>query len=128
MVLPTTSDGDGERAFGADSTARPVDFRARALWLWPGVDRRRLGRTGGDLMRTARVVERRTALPVEEIVVMLRAPRHRTNVADHWYDPDAVTFGEVRLIGVMVDTTRAIAPPPRKVAATAGRQARRPAD
>lgn len=49
------------------------DVRGRALAMWPGLDRRKLTRTRGDLQRVARLVERRTALPRESILRILRA-------------------------------------------------------
>jgi len=54
------------------------DYRARALALWPRLDPLKLRRTRGDVMRIARLVERRTACSLETIVGMLtreeRAP------------------------------------------------------
>jgi hypothetical protein len=55
-------------------TAQPtaqLDFRARALAIWPGIDRQKLRRTQGDPLRIARLVERRTRLPIEAIVSLL---------------------------------------------------------
>jgi hypothetical protein len=48
-----------------------VDVRRRALLLWPGLDRRKLSRTGGRPRRVARLVERRTSLTVDVILGML---------------------------------------------------------
>ena len=48
-----------------------VDYRPRALSLWPGLDRAKLRRTGGQARRVARLVEQRTRLPPEAIVGML---------------------------------------------------------
>jgi hypothetical protein len=48
-----------------------LDFRARALAIWPGIDPRKLRRTQGDPLRIARLVERRTRLPIESIVSLL---------------------------------------------------------
>ncbi len=50
------------------------DVRARALLLWPGLDRKKLTRTCGDPHRVARLIERRSALPREEILGMLSVP------------------------------------------------------
>lgn len=50
-----------------------VDVRARALAVWPGLDRRKLTRTCGRPERVARLVERRTALSRECILRILRA-------------------------------------------------------
>lgn len=48
-----------------------VDARARALAMWPGLDRRKLARTCGDPVRIARLIERRTALPRDSIIGIL---------------------------------------------------------
>jgi hypothetical protein len=48
-----------------------VDFKARALAIWPGLDRQKLRRTHGDPVRIARLVEHRTRLPIEAIVSLL---------------------------------------------------------
>ena len=47
------------------------DYRARALVLWPRLDPDRLRRTRGDVMRIARLVERRTSCSIEIIIGML---------------------------------------------------------
>ncbi len=47
------------------------DPRQRALLLWPGLDRPKLARTGGQPGRVARLVGRRTALSHETILRML---------------------------------------------------------
>lgn len=46
-------------------------YERRALVLWPRLDREKLRRTHGDPARIARLVARRTTLPVEKIVLML---------------------------------------------------------
>ena len=48
-----------------------TDFKARALAIWPGLDRQKLWRTHGDPVRIARLVEHRTRLPIEAIVSLL---------------------------------------------------------
>jgi len=53
---------------------RQQDPRVRALALWPRLDRRKLARTCGDPDRVARLIERRTALPHEAIMIMLLRP------------------------------------------------------
>jgi hypothetical protein len=56
------------------AVAEPVartDFKARALAIWPGLDRQKLRRTHGDPVRIARLVEHRTRLPIEAIVSLL---------------------------------------------------------
>ena len=54
-----------------EAAVPPVDVRARALAIWPRLDRRKLTRTCGDPRRVARLVERRTALSLEAIVAIL---------------------------------------------------------
>ena len=44
----------------------------RALALWPGLDRARLGRTRGDPRKVARLVARRTNLSEDTILEILR--------------------------------------------------------
>lgn len=69
-----------------DSSADTAQLKTRALMLWPGLDRARLGATGGDPLRIARLVARRTSLPIETILAMLgvralsaRPPSHGTS-------------------------------------------------
>ena len=50
------------------------DARARALAIWPRLDRRRLNRTCGDPARVARLVGRRTSLSPEAIFRKLCTP------------------------------------------------------
>ena len=64
------SDGIRETSL---STSPAGDVRSRALATWPGLDRRKLTRTCGDPERVARLVERRTTLPRESILRILRA-------------------------------------------------------
>jgi hypothetical protein len=52
----------------------PIDCRSRALALWPGLDTQKLRRTHGEPERVARLVERRTRLPLEVIIAMLSRP------------------------------------------------------
>ena len=49
----------------------PVDLRARALVLWPRLDRARLTRTKGDPIRIARLVTRRSSLTFDGILAVL---------------------------------------------------------
>ena len=58
---------------GAPPDRVEVDVRRQALALWPGLDRRKLSRTGGRPRRVARLVERRTPLTLETILGMLTA-------------------------------------------------------
>ncbi len=48
-------------------------YAARALFLWPRLDAARLRRAKGDPLRIAKLVERRTGRPREEILAMLDA-------------------------------------------------------
>ncbi len=48
-------------------------YATRALFLWPRLDAARLRRAKGDPLRIARLVERRTGRPREEILAMLDA-------------------------------------------------------
>jgi hypothetical protein len=50
--------------------ARP-DYKRRALSIWPGLDRTRLGRAHDDPLRIARLAATRTSLPIETILVLL---------------------------------------------------------
>jgi hypothetical protein len=58
-------------AVAATPKIAAMDCRARALAIWPGLDRDKLRRTGGDPVRIARLVEHRTRLPVEAILGLL---------------------------------------------------------
>lgn len=62
---------EGLARFPASCVDPDVDVRARALMLWPRLDRRKLARTRGDPARIARLVERRTALSREAIIGIL---------------------------------------------------------
>ena len=57
-------------AAGAHSIAK-LDYRARALAIWPGLDAQKLRRTQGDPRRIARLVEHRTRLSIESIISLL---------------------------------------------------------
>jgi hypothetical protein len=57
-----------------------IDVRRAALMMWPGLDRTKLARTRGRPDLVARLVARRTALPYEVILGMLRLPPRQ---ADH---------------------------------------------
>jgi hypothetical protein len=59
------------RAKRSRADAPEPDYRARALALWPRLDGERLRRTGGDVVRIARLVERRTSCSLETIIGML---------------------------------------------------------
>ena len=55
------------------------DYRVRALALWPRLDAEKLRRTRGDVMRIARLVERRTSCSIETIVGMLMREAESAN-------------------------------------------------
>ena len=50
------------------------EYRRRALGIWPGLDRARLRRTNGDPWKIARLVQTRTSLAVEDILLLLMGP------------------------------------------------------
>lgn len=52
-------------------------YAQRALAIWPRLDVDRLRRAKGDPQRIARLVERRTGIPPEQIMAML-APAARS--------------------------------------------------
>lgn len=54
--------------------ARRVSCEARALAIWPRIDPNRLRRTKGDPRRIARLVEKRTSLSYEDILIVLGGP------------------------------------------------------
>ena len=81
--LPPAASADGD-AVGEESAApssgRPRGrsdacqaIYARALVLWPGLDRSRLTRTQGDPHKVARLIARRTVLSEESILSLLQA-------------------------------------------------------
>lgn len=59
------------------------DPRSRALAIWPRLDRSKLTRTCGDPHKVARLVARRTALPLESILRLLGVcPIDETSVTE----------------------------------------------
>jgi hypothetical protein len=62
---------DAGRVAVTDEAISPARVLARAALLWPGLDRRQLGRTGGDPQRVVRLIARRSSLPPESIREML---------------------------------------------------------
>ncbi len=56
-------------------------YQHRALFIWPGLDRRRLQRTQGDPWRIARLVASRSSLSLEAILVLLMGPEIHGHVA-----------------------------------------------
>lgn len=58
-------------ALGAPAPGPRPACERRALAHWPRLDRARLRRAGGDPVRIARLVERRSTLSREEIVAII---------------------------------------------------------
>lgn len=54
--------------------SRAAWIEERAMALWPRLDRRKVRRCAGDARCIVRVVSRRTALPTEAILRLLRQP------------------------------------------------------
>ncbi len=50
---------------------REAAYVAKAMTLWPRLDRAKLRRTGGDPARISRLVARRTALPEPAILELI---------------------------------------------------------
>ena len=48
-----------------------MDYRRRALWLWPGLERRQLRHAHDDPLWIARLVARGTRQPIETVLAML---------------------------------------------------------
>jgi hypothetical protein len=63
---------------------RPIVDR-RALSLWPRLDHRALARCHHDLDAVARLVSRRTSLPIETIRALLAAPAVPPDEAERWF-------------------------------------------
>lgn len=73
MTLTTTI-GPATHATTISPTSHdPRGYAARALAVWPRLDRARLRRAHGDPVRIARVVAARTALSTETILGILGA-------------------------------------------------------
>ena len=60
-----------EQVVFTDARRLPVNVCARALAVWPRLDRARLARTKGDPVRIARLVTRRTSLTFDCILAIL---------------------------------------------------------
>jgi hypothetical protein len=63
--------------------ASPLD--ARALALWPRLDRRRLRRCHGDPQRLVALISRRTTLPHETILALLLGTAVSRDEVDRWF-------------------------------------------
>jgi hypothetical protein len=64
-----------EHAFRCETSGEQQEIARRALVLWPRLSARLVRRCGGDPWRIARLLSRRTSLPPETIVGMLRTSR-----------------------------------------------------
>jgi hypothetical protein len=69
-VLPRTDPDVKPVTRGGGRRSLP-HYSARALAIWPGLDRVRLSRTRGDPDRITRLVQRRTTLSSESIFAVL---------------------------------------------------------
>jgi hypothetical protein len=57
----------------------------RALSLWPRLDQRALARCHHDLDAVARLVSRRTSLPIETIRALLAIPAVAPEETERWF-------------------------------------------
>ena len=69
----------------AASPASRELLRRRALAIWPRLDRAALRRAGEDVDRVASIVERRSSLPRESIIGILRMPEVTDDEAATWF-------------------------------------------
>lgn len=65
-------DSRASRSGSGDGTA--CRYNLRALSIWPRLDRRALSRCGCDPERIARLVARRTSLPIEAVLALIKGP------------------------------------------------------
>jgi hypothetical protein len=72
-------------ALGADNDESPTTIERRALALWPRLDAKALKRCGHDPRRIARLVARRTPLPLDTIMGMLRMPLVTPQDLETWF-------------------------------------------
>jgi hypothetical protein len=78
---------------GSNATAAPPSrvaknhgaVRRRALAVWPRLDAGALRRAGEDVDRVATLVERRSSLPRESIIGILRMPDVTEDEAATWF-------------------------------------------
>lgn len=101
------------RQADVDRERSQADPRARALLIWPGLDRLKLARTRGHPGRVARLVGRRTALPHETILGMLGCDPEACNKEHAMPSVDRpATSG---LVAGPASPTRRGAPRPRRL-------------
>ncbi len=67
------------------ATNPPHVLSARALALWPRLDRRKLTRCGGDPRRMAALIARRTTLSRAAIVAMLLGTKVDEAEIETWF-------------------------------------------
>jgi hypothetical protein len=65
-------EGRASRSNSGDGAA--CLYNLRALSIWPRLDRRALSRCGCDPQRIARLVARRTSLPIEAVLGLILGP------------------------------------------------------
>lgn len=65
--------------------ARACRYYERALSIWPRLDRRALSRCACDPKRIARVVARRTSLPIEVILALITGPTVSPLEVETWF-------------------------------------------
>lgn len=70
---------------GAGRRVLPPTIERRALALWPRLDEKALRRCRHDPVRIARLVARRTTLPLETIVGMLSMPLVSQQDLETWF-------------------------------------------
>jgi hypothetical protein len=65
--------------------SRVCRYSQRALNIWPRLDRRALSRCACDPGRIARVVARRTSLPLDAIVWLITRPSVTSIEVETWF-------------------------------------------
>ena len=69
--MPSSTASTGSDRTISQSSCAIGAYRAAALLLWPRLDPEGLRRAGGDPVKLARLAERRTGIPRDEIIGML---------------------------------------------------------
>ena len=83
MSRPVRSSSPSEMF--APSRPTPGVVRRRALAIWPRLDAAALRRAGEDVDRVASIIERRSSLPRESIIGILRMPEVTDDEAATWF-------------------------------------------
>ena len=76
---------DSQAGQGNADDRRVCRYSQRALNIWPRLDRRALNRCACDPERIARVVARRTSLPIEAIVWLITRPSVTSVEVETWF-------------------------------------------